>query len=110
MSGNQAVQQVKAGLNAIYISGWQVAADANGAGQMYPDQSLYPVNSVPNLCRSINNSLARADQIHHEEGKLSLCVTAQLSGICICIINVLTKIYVFEFQVRTASMIGSCHW
>jgi isocitrate lyase len=68
MTGNQAVQQVKAGLKAIYVSGWQVAADANDAGQMYPDQSLYPANSVPNLCRSINQSLARADQIHHAEG------------------------------------------
>ena len=71
VTGNQAVQQVKAGLNAIYISGWQVAADANLAGAMYPDQSLYPVNSVPTLVRNINNSLTRADQIHHEEGTFS---------------------------------------
>ena len=69
MTGNQAVQQVKAGLNAIYVSGWQVAADANNAGQMYPDQSLYPADSVPNLCRRINQALMRADQIHHSEGK-----------------------------------------
>jgi isocitrate lyase len=69
MSGNQAVQQVKAGLKAIYVSGWQVAADANDAGQMYPDQSLYPADSVPNLCRRINQALTRADQIHHAEGK-----------------------------------------
>jgi isocitrate lyase len=69
MTGNQAVQQVKAGLNAIYVSGWQVAADANDAGQMYPDQSLYPANSVPNLCRRINQALMRADQIHHSEGQ-----------------------------------------
>jgi len=69
MTGNQAVQQVKAGLQAIYVSGWQVAADANDAGQMYPDQSLYPADSVPNLCRRINQSLMRADQIHHAEGK-----------------------------------------
>ena len=69
MTGNQAVQQVKAGLKAIYVSGWQVAADANDAGQMYPDQSLYPANSVPNLVRRINQSLMRADQIHHAEGK-----------------------------------------
>jgi isocitrate lyase len=69
MTGNQAVQQVKAGLNAIYVSGWQVAADANDAGQMYPDQSLYPANSVPSLVRRINQSLMRADQIHHAEGK-----------------------------------------
>jgi isocitrate/methylisocitrate lyase len=69
MTGNQAVQQVKAGLNAIYVSGWQVAADTNDAGQMYPDQSLYPANSVPNLCRRINQALIRADQIHHSEGK-----------------------------------------
>ena len=69
MTGNQAVQQVKAGLNAIYVSGWQVAADANNAGQMYPDQSLYPADSVPNLVRRINQALTRADQIHHAEGK-----------------------------------------
>ena len=69
MTGNQAVQQVKAGLKAIYVSGWQVAADANDAGQMYPDQSLYPATSVPNLCRRINQALTRADQIHHAEGK-----------------------------------------
>jgi len=69
MTGNQAVQQVNAGLKAIYVSGWQVAADANDAGQMYPDQSLYPANSVPNLCRRINQALARADQLHHAEGK-----------------------------------------
>src|SRR5947209_14753914 len=69
MTGNQAVQQVKAGLQAIYVSGWQVAADANDAGQMYPDQSLYPADSVPNVCRRINQALMRADQIHHAEGK-----------------------------------------
>ena len=63
MTGNQAVQQVKAGLKAIYLSGWQVAADANLAGQTYPDQSLYPVNSVPRVVRRINNALLRADQI-----------------------------------------------
>jgi isocitrate lyase len=63
MTGNQAVQQVKAGLKAIYLSGWQVAADANTAGQMYPDQSLYPANSVPDVVRRINNALRRADQI-----------------------------------------------
>ncbi len=68
MTGNQAVQQVKAGLKAIYVSGWQVAADANNAGQMYPDQSLYPADSVPNLVRRINQALQRADQIHHAEG------------------------------------------
>src|SRR5258708_32908207 len=68
MTGNQAIQQVKAGLKAIYISGWQVAADANSAGQTYPDQSLYPADSVPNLVRRINQSLMRADQIHHAEG------------------------------------------
>src|ERR1700728_4653993 len=68
-TGNQAVQQVRAGLKAIYVSGWQVAADANDAGQMYPDQSLYPANSVPSLCRRINQALTRADQIHHAEGK-----------------------------------------
>src|SRR6516165_11928946 len=69
MTGNQAVQQVKAGLKAIYVSGWQAAADANNAGQMYPDQSLYPADSVPNLVRRINQALMRADQIHHSEGK-----------------------------------------
>lgn len=69
MTGNQAIQQVKAGLEAIYVSGWQVAADANDAGQMYPDQSLYPADSVPNLVRRINQALTRADQIHHAEGK-----------------------------------------
>jgi isocitrate lyase len=65
MTGNQAVEQVGAGLKAIYLSGWQVAGDANDALQMYPDQSLYPVNSVPNLIRRINNALIRADQIQH---------------------------------------------
>jgi isocitrate lyase len=68
LTGNQAVQQVKAGLKAIYLSGWQVAADANTAGQMYPDQSLYPVDSVPNVVRRINNALRRADQIARLEG------------------------------------------
>src|SRR5579872_1575485 len=69
MTGNQAVQQVKAGLQSIYVSGWQVAADANEAGQMYPDQSLYPADSVPQMCKRINQALTRADQIHHSEGK-----------------------------------------
>src|SRR5438270_11722759 len=69
MTGNQAMQQVKAGLKAIYLSGWQVAADANGAGEMYPDQSLYPVNSVPARVRAINNSLLRADQVARLEGR-----------------------------------------
>jgi isocitrate lyase len=69
LTGSQAVQMVRAGLEALYISGWQVAADANTAGQMYPDQSLYPVDSVPNLVRRINSSLRRADQIDHSEGK-----------------------------------------
>lgn len=68
LTGNQAVQQVKAGLRAIYLSGWQVAADANLAGQTYPDQSLYPANSVPQVVRRINNALLRADQIEHAEG------------------------------------------
>ena len=68
LTGNQAVQQVKAGLEAIYLSGWQVAADANTAGEMYPDQSLYPVDSVPNVVRRINAALRRADQIAHSEG------------------------------------------
>ena len=69
LTGNQAIQQVRAGLMAIYLSGWQVAADANGAGQMYPDQSLYPADSVPSVVRRINNALTRADQIHHSKGK-----------------------------------------
>src|SRR5512141_440320 len=69
LTGNQAMQQVKAGLKAIYLSGWQVAGDANLAGEMYPDQSLYPANSVPHVVRRINNALMRADQIHHMEGK-----------------------------------------
>ncbi|WP_372869100.1 isocitrate lyase [Planomicrobium okeanokoites] len=68
LTGNQAVQQVKAGLQAIYLSGWQVAADANSAGQMYPDQSLYPVDSVPNVVKKINQALQRADQIDNVEG------------------------------------------
>jgi isocitrate lyase len=68
LTGNQAMQQVKAGLKAIYLSGWQVAADANLAGQMYPDQSLYPADSVPNIVRRINNALLRQDQLHHAEG------------------------------------------
>jgi len=69
LTGNQAVQQVQAGLKAIYLSGWQVAADANDSGQMYPDQSLYPADSVPNVIRRINNALLRADQIQHMDGK-----------------------------------------
>jgi isocitrate lyase len=69
MTGCQAVQQVQAGLKAIYLSGWQVAADANLAGQMYPDQSLYPANSVPDVVRKINQALQRADQIDHAEGR-----------------------------------------
>jgi isocitrate lyase len=69
LTGNQAVQQVRAGLKAIYLSGWQVAADANLAGQMYPDQSLYPANSVPAVVKRINQALQRADQIAHAEGK-----------------------------------------
>jgi isocitrate lyase len=68
LTGNQAVQQVKAGLKAIYMSGWQVAGDANSAGQMYPDQSLYPVDSVPRVVRAINNALRRCDQIDRAEG------------------------------------------
>src|ERR1700688_2796454 len=69
LTGNQAIQQVRAGLKAVYVSGWQVAADANNAGEMYPDQSLYPSDSVPGLVRKINRALQRADQIHHSEGK-----------------------------------------
>jgi len=69
LTGGQAVQMVKAGLKAIYLSGWQVAADANSAGQTYPDQSLYPVDSVPNAVRRLNRALLRADQIDHAEGR-----------------------------------------
>src|SRR5271169_4078160 len=69
LTGNQAVEMAQAGLKAIYLSGWQVAADANLGGQMYLDQSLYPVNSVPAVVRSINNALLRADQISHSEGR-----------------------------------------
>src|SRR5437867_2683184 len=69
LTGNQAIQQVRAGLKAIYLSGWQVAADANLAGQMYPDQSLYPSNSVPQVVKRINQALQRADQIDYSEGK-----------------------------------------
>src|SRR5215211_7177832 len=69
MTGCQAVQQVQAGLKAIYLSGWQVAADANLAGQMYPDQSLYPANSVPHVVKRINQALQRADQVHHAESR-----------------------------------------
>ncbi|WP_163145156.1 isocitrate lyase [Bacillus sp. 22-7] len=72
LTGNQAVQQVKAGLKAIYLSGWQVAADANLSGNMYPDQSLYPANSVPSVVKRINQALQRADQIHHMEGNHSI--------------------------------------
>lgn len=72
LTGNQAVQQVKAGLKAIYLSGWQVAADANLSGNMYPDQSLYPANSVPSVVKRINQALQRADQIHHMEGDHSI--------------------------------------
>ena len=68
VTGNQAMQMVRAGLKAIYLSGWQVAADANTAGAMYPDQSLYPANAGPELCRRINRTLQRADQIEHMEG------------------------------------------
>jgi len=71
LTGNQAVQQVRAGLEAIYLSGWQVAADANLAGQMYPDQSLYPANSVPSVVKRINQALQRADQVEHHEGQVT---------------------------------------
>jgi len=69
LTGNQAIQQVEAGLKVIYVSGWQVAADNNSAGQMYPDQSLYPSDSVPSVVRRINNALQRADQIQHADGR-----------------------------------------
>ena len=69
ITGNQAIQQVRAGLKAIYVSGWQVAGDGNDMGEVYPDQSLYPADSVPNLVERVNNALMRADQIHHERGE-----------------------------------------
>ncbi|MCB0309536.1 MAG: isocitrate lyase, partial [Bdellovibrionales bacterium] len=72
LTGNQAMQQVKAGLKAIYLSGWQVAADANLSGQMYPDQSLYPANSVPHVVKRINQTFQRADQIQHAEGSADI--------------------------------------
>jgi isocitrate lyase len=72
LTGGQAVQAVKAGLDAIYLSGWQVAGDANLAGEMYPDQSLYPADSVPAVVRRINNTLRRADELHHAEGDDSI--------------------------------------
>ncbi|MEI2666476.1 isocitrate lyase [Rossellomorea sp. LJF3] len=72
LTGNQAVQQVRAGLKAIYLSGWQVAADANLSGHMYPDQSLYPANSVPSVVKRINQALQRADQVHYVEGDESI--------------------------------------
>ncbi len=68
LTGNQAMQMAKAGLKSIYLSGWQVAADANNAGAMYPDQSLYPADSVPSVVRKVNNAFRRADEIHHAEG------------------------------------------
>src|SRR3712207_6637895 len=71
VTGNQAMQQVRAGLKAIYLSGWQVAADANTAGAMYPDQSLYPANAAPELCRRINRTLRRADEIEASEGNVT---------------------------------------
>ena len=71
LTGNQAVQQVRAGLKAIYLSGWQVAADANLSGHMYPDQSLYPANSVPHVVKRINQALQRADQVESAEGNIT---------------------------------------
>ena len=78
VTGNQAIQQVKAGLKAIYVSGWQVAADMNNSLRMYPDQSLYPSDSVPYLIKRINHSLTRADQIHHLKGDDSIYWMAPL--------------------------------
>src|SRR6201992_1262840 len=77
ITGNQAVQQVKAGLQAIYLSGWQVAADGNLAGQTYPDQSLYPADSVPQMVRRINNAMLRADQIAWSERSTESCAPKQ---------------------------------
>src|SRR6188472_2328618 len=78
LTGAQAVQMVKAGLEAIYLSGWQVAADANAAGDTYPDQSLYPANSVPALVRRLNNALQRADQVERAEGRTGRCWLAPI--------------------------------
>src|SRR5207237_207183 len=78
LTGNQAVQMVDAGLKAIYLSGWQVAADANLAGQMYPDQSLYPIDSVPAVVKRINQAFQRADQIQQAEGKGDTCCYATI--------------------------------
>ena len=72
ITGNQAIQEIQAGLKAIYCSGWQVAGDGNSAGEMYPDQSLYPVDSVPKMVERINSALLRTDQIHHVEGDHSI--------------------------------------
>src|SRR6185295_1136782 len=80
LTGGQAVQQVKAGLEAIYLSGWQVAADANLAGQTYPDQSLYPANSVPNVVRRINQALLRADQIENSESRKGVMQNGHANG------------------------------
>src|ERR1700730_7716437 len=80
LTGHQALQQVRAGLKAIYLSGWQVAADANLAGQMYPDQSLYPANSVPAVVKRINQTLQRADQIARAEGKDDIDWFVQVVG------------------------------
>jgi isocitrate lyase len=79
LTGNQALQQVKAGLKAIYLSGWQVAADANNAGEMYPDQSLYPVDSVPSVVKRINNTFMRADQIQHARRAVATSTTSRRS-------------------------------
>jgi len=72
LTGNQAIQEVQAGLKAIYCSGWQVAGDGNSSGEMYPDQSLYPVDSVPKMVERINNALIRTDQIHALSGDTSI--------------------------------------
>ena len=72
LTGNQAIQEVQAGMKAIYCSGWQVAGDNNSSGAMYPDQSLYPVDSVPKLVEKINNSLIRTDEIHWAENKTEI--------------------------------------
>ena len=76
MTGNQAMQMARAGLEAIYLSGWQVAADANTAGAMYPDQSLYPANAAPELCRRINRTLRRADEIETAEDAVRTAAAA----------------------------------
>src|SRR5690606_8914386 len=109
MTGLQAVQQVKAGLKAIYLSGWQVAADANLAGQTYPDQSIYPANSVPAVVRRINNALLRADQVQWAEGEgdvhyLAPIVAEAEAGFC----GVLSALELMKGMIAAGA--AGVHW